>query len=396
MKFSAAVLVLAYLAAAQAAPVITDGPGEAIAGKFIIVLKEGVTVKEFDSTLNGIIESAEGVTKRDFSKVEDRYTIGQFNGYAGKFTKAHIDKIAARSEVSFIEQDRIVSIKAVEQKTPPSWGLPRISQRNRNLAASYFYPLSAGRGVTAYIIDTGILATHVDFGGRAIAGRNFIADEANVDLNGHGTHVAATIGGAKYGVAKNVRMIGVKVLNKNGSGSTSGVISGINYVGTACTTPKKCVANMSLGGSASQALDAAVNAVSAKGIAFAVAAGNSGSNACNFSPARATGAMAVGATDRNDAIAPFSNTGNCVDILAPGVGITSAWIGSNTAVRTISGTSMASPHVAGVAALYLADRIYASTAALYADLKINATPNKITGALNGAPNQLVYNKAGVA
>lgn len=244
-------------------------------------------------------------------------------------------------------------VEAAGDQGGATWGLDRIDQRDLPLNSNYHYDYD-GSGVTAFVIDTGVRNTHNEFGGRASSGYDFIDnDNDSSDCNGHGTHVAGTIGGSTYGVAKNVNIVGVRVLNCSGSGTNSGVISGINWVKNNAQGPS--VANMSLGGGASQALDDAVNAAVAAGISFVVAAGNDNSNACNYSPARAANAVTVGSTTSTDSRSSFSNYGTCLDIYAPGSSITSAWYNSNSATNTISGTSMASPHVAGVAALYLAE-----------------------------------------
>jgi serine protease len=247
--------------------------------------------------------------------------------------------------------------------------------------------------VRAYVIDTGILAAHADFGGRVGAGFTAINDgRGSNDCNGHGTHVAGTVGGNTWGIAKGVQLFGVRVLGCTGSGSNSGVIAGVDWV--TANHVKPAVANMSLGGGASSALDTAVNNSIAAGVFYAVAAGNDNANACNYSPARAANAMTVGSTTSTDARSSFSNFGTCVDIFAPGSSITSAWYTSNSATNTISGTSMASPHVAGVAALYLAGNTTASPSAVTTAINNNATLNKVTSAGTGSPNRLLYSQFG--
>ena len=239
------------------------------------------------------------------------------------------------------------------------------------LSNSYTYN-QTGQGVHAYIIDTGIRATHQEFGGRVTNGADFIGDgNGTNDCNGHGTHVAGTTGGTTYGVAKSVTIHAVRVLGCTGSGSTSGVIAGVDWVTANHASP--AVANMSLGGGASTALDNAVTSSVNSGVSYAVAAGNSNANACNSSPARAAAAITVGATTSSDARSSFSNFGTCLDIFAPGSSITSAWSTSNTATNTISGTSMASPHVAGAIALYLQTNPGASGAAVTSALVNNST-----------------------
>jgi serine protease len=275
-----------------------------------------------------------------------------------------------------------------------TWGLDRIDQRNLPLNSTYTYDTSAVN-VDVYIIDTGIRGTHVEFGGRVTGGYTAIADgNGTNDCNGHGTHVAATVGGAIYGVAKSVALHPVRVLGCNGSGSTAGVIAGVDWVANNHAAP--AVANMSLGGGASTALDDAVRAAITKGVTFAIAAGNSNANACNSSPARVAEALTVGSTTNTDARSSFSNFGVCLDLFAPGSSITSAWNTSDTATNTISGTSMATPHVAGVAALYLAVNPSASPGAVHAAVVNNATANKVTGAGSGSPNRLLYSLFGSA
>jgi subtilisin family serine protease len=276
----------------------------------------------------------------------------------------------------------------VTTQSPATWGIDRIDQRNRPLSNSYTYNTTASN-VNAYVIDTGIRSTHTQFGGRVSGGATFINDgRGTSDCNGHGTHVSGTIGGSTYGVAKAVRLHPVRVLDCNGSGTNSGVIAGVNWVASNRVLP--AVANMSLGGGASSALDTAVNNSINRGVVYAIAAGNSNANACNFSPARVAAAITVGSTTSSDARSSFSNFGTCVDIFAPGSSITSAWATSDTATNTISGTSMATPHVAGVAALYLATHTTASPATVRNALVNNATANVISNVGSGSPNRLLF------
>ncbi len=237
------------------------------------------------------------------------------------------------------------------------------------------------------MIDTGIRTTHTQFGGRASNVFDAFGG-SGADCNGHGTHVSGTIGGSTYGVAKSVMLRGVRVLDCNGSGSNSGVIAGVDWVTNNHINP--AVANMSLGGGASSALDTAVNNLANSGVPIAVAAGNSNTNACNSSPARAANAITVGSTTTTDARSSFSNFGTCLDIFAPGSGILSSYASSDTATATLSGTSMASPHVAGVAALYKQFSPGASATTTRNAIVNGSTPNVVTNAGTGSPNRLLY------
>ncbi|MEO6086109.1 MAG: S8 family peptidase, partial [Umezawaea sp.] len=296
--------------------------------------------------------------------------------------------LAADPAVASVSQDAEVRVVDT-QPNPPSWGLDRIDQRDLPLNASFTYPTTAAN-VRAYIIDTGIRTTHSTFGGRATWGFNAV-DGDNTDCNGHGTHVAGTVGGAQYGVAKGVQLVAVKVLDCAGSGTFAGVISGVDWVTGNAVKP--AVANMSLGGTASAAtapLEAAVRASIASGVTYAVASGNSNANACTFSPALVAEAITVNASDTTDRRASFSNYGTCTDLFAPGVNITSSWNTSDSATNTISGTSMASPHTAGVAAAYLATHPGAAPAAVQSALIADSTPGKITDPGPGSPNRLLF------
>jgi subtilisin family serine protease len=354
---AAAVTGIGLLAAggspANAAPAegVIDGAGEpgAISGSYIVTLKP-------DAVASGAVDAtAEALADRFGGDVKEAFT-ASLQGFSVRMTEARAKRLAADPLVESVEQDKKVSLLTTTstQSGPPSWGLDRIDQIDRNLSGSYTYPSSAGTGVTAYILDTGIRTTHVDFGGRAQSGYDFIDNDTNAtDCHGHGTHVAGTIGGSQYGVAKNVNLVGVRVLDCSGSGSYTGIIAGIDWVVTHKTGP--AVINMSLGGPPFDALDNAVNAAVAAGVVVAVAAGNSNTDACTASPARAASALTVGATDQNDVRASFSNYGSCLDIFAPGVGIISDYYLSDTSAAGMSGTSMASPHVAGAAALILGE-----------------------------------------
>ena len=277
-------------------------------------------------------------------------------------------------------------------QTGATWGLDRLDQRVLPLNGSFAYQAD-GTGVTAYIFDSGINFAHDEFGGRATTGFDAITPGGNAaDCNGHGTHVAGTVGGGTYGVAKKVRLVAVRVLDCNGSGTTSSLIAGIDWMNANRMAP--AVANLSLGGGYSQASNDAIARSAAAGVVVTVAAGNSAVDACTTSPASAPDAIAVGATDNTDTFASFSNHGSCVRINAPGVNIVSAWIGSNTITVGASGTSMAAPHVAGAVAAYLQRNPGATPAQVRAALTGSATANVIRGTLSGTPNLLLYSSSG--
>jgi hypothetical protein len=290
--------------------------------------------------------------------------------------------------VDFVEEDGEVTASATQ--TGATWGLDRIDQRDLPLNSTYNY-FATGTGVKAYIIDTGIRATHTQIAGRVISGFTAINDgNGTNDCNGHGTHVSGTVGGTTYGVAKNVTLVAVRVLDCGGSGTNSGVIAGVDWVTSNHSAGQPAVANMSLGGGASSALDTAVNNSINDGVTYAIAAGNSNTDACTTSPARVANALTVGSTTSSDDRSSFSNFGTCLDIFAPGSSITSSWNTSDTATNTISGTSMATPHVTGVAALFLEGNPGASPATVRSAIINSSTLNHVTGAGSGSPNRLLY------
>jgi subtilisin family serine protease len=301
------------------------------------------------------------------------------DGFAISLPTPLADRLATLPGVVAVEKDAPVALASTQ--TGATWGLDRTDQRKLPLNSSYTYT-ATGAGVTAYVIDTGIRFDHSDFGGRAVSGYDAVDGGSADDCNGHGTHVSGTIGGSTYGIAKSVRLVAVRVLNCSGSGTNSGVIAGIDWVTANHQPGQPAVANMSLGGGASTAVDSAVSRAITDGVTFAVAAGNGNSagvpqNACNSSPARVAAALTVGATDKTDKPASFSNYGSCVDLFAPGVGITSDWYNGATATNTISGTSMATPHVAGVSALYLQGNPTATPAAVATAVKAATTKDAV-------------------
>jgi len=325
-------------------------------------------------------------------KIKSTFNIEWFSGYTAQvYSDDVLRQISSSAIVQYVEQDSVVrKMQTCPSQSPATWGIARTSTINLVPGGPYIRPEQGGEGVRAYIIDTGILTTHVDFGGRASVGANFIPSESNQDLNGHGTHCAGTVGGNTYGIAKKCTLIAVKVLDRNGSGTVAGVVDGINWTanhgrGTLAT------ANLSLGGGFSQASNNAVDAMVTAGVFTAVAAGNSDANACNYSPASSPLGTCVGATDSSDIRAYFSNWGQCVDIMAPGVSITSDYIGaSNAATAVLSGTSMAAPHVCGVGAVYRGKNPL-DTAADVKNWVINTRSAKIPiGDLKGSPSRLLH------
>jgi hypothetical protein len=307
-------------------------------------------------------------------------------GFAVRMPEARVQRLLADSRVKYVEENG--TVEAINSQSPATWGIDRVDQRNLPLNNTYNYNHD-GSGAHAYIIDTGVLLAHQEFTGRMGNGFDAVTSGGNAnDCNGHGTHVAGTVAGTVYGIAKKAIVHPVRVLGCNGSGTNAGVISGMDWV--TGNHIKPAVANMSLGGGASQATDDAVQRMFAAGVSVAVAAGNDNKDACGYSPARAPNAITVGSTTNTDARSSFSNWGTCLDIFAPGSSITAAWHTSNTATNTISGTSMASPHVAGAAVLYVAANPNATPQQVRDALVNNGTPNKVTSAGTGSPNVLLF------
>jgi subtilisin family serine protease len=370
-------------APASAAPaegtVRTAAGASPLSGSYIVVLKADQAV-----AAPAVRSRLDTLATRYAATVRHRYS-SAVQGFSATMTAQQARRLAANPAVAFVEQDSVVHVDATQSGA--TWGLDRVDQRNLPLSGSYTYNTAASN-VTAYVIDTGIMTSHGEFGGRAAVSYDAMGGNGQ-DCNGHGTHVAGTIGGSTYGLAKGVRLRAVRVLDCNGSGSNSGVIAGVDWVTS--NHAANSVANMSLGGGVSSALDSAVSRSISSGVTYALAAGNSNANACNSSPARVGAAITVGATTSSDARASYSNYGSCLDIFAPGSNITSAWSSGGT--NTISGTSMASPHVAGAAALYLGLHPGSSPATVRNALVNSATANVVGGAGTGSPNRLLYTLA---
>ncbi len=344
---------------------------------YIVVFKPGTASGQVDQ-IAGYINAQ---VKRKFTKV--------INAALIHASPKKIEALSKNPNVSLVELDATVT--TFEVQSNPSWGLDRVDQRNLPLSKSYDDLNNTGSNIPVYVVDTGIYAAHADFGSRVTAGFSVVSDGlGSNDCNGHGTHVAGTIGGRSFGIAKTVTLIPVRVLNCSGSGTYSGVIAGLDWIAANHPTGVPAVVNMSLGGPASSSVDIAVSNLVNKKITVVVAAGNSNADACNFTPARVAGAITVGATESNDSRASYSNFGSCLDVFAPGSAISSAWIGSSNAANTISGTSMASPHVAGISARLLASNTGLSPAQVENLIKTQATSSVVSNPGPGSLNLLAY------
>ncbi|KAF9178891.1 serine protease [Haplosporangium sp. Z 767] len=399
------------------APVMSSVEAEVIPDSYFVVFKNGARANEQsawvqglhqrDVNVNGFWGGYDGLE----GGVRHVFDMGSFQGLAGSFRPEVLDEIRRNPDVDYIERDQVVYTSETQKNAP--WGLARISHRKRltlKTYKKYVHDPKGGKGVTVFVIDTGINTAHKEFEGRAIWGATIPRNDPDRDDNGHGTHCAGTIASQAYGVSKKAEVVAVKVLSSNGSGTMADVVAGVDFAIRSHLSLrakqggkyKGSVANMSLGGGKSRPLDAAVTNAIARGLHFAVAAGNENSNACYSSPASVEPAITVGASTRDDARAYFSNYGPCVDIFGPGQDIESTWTGSPTAKRTISGTSMASPHVAGLIAYYLSlapesDSGFHSgpmtPKEMKAMLKETATKDVLRGVPDRTPNLLIYNNA---
>jgi subtilisin family serine protease len=368
----------AMKAPSESARLYQAAPGRAIEGQYIIVLEEGADPRSVAAVAH----------------VNPHFVYtAALNGFSAKLNQGQLNALQHNPAVAYIEEDQTVDASATQSGA--TWGIDRIDQRARPLSGTYNYTNTASN-VRAYVIDTGVRATHSEFRrtdgtSRASNSYNATGDGNSSDCNGHGTHVAGTVGGKTYGVAKAVMIRAVKVFTCSGSSANSIIIAGIDW--TTANHVKPAVANLSLGGGASQATDDAVNRLSNAGVFVAVAAGNENTDACTRSPARASTVTTVASSTSSDAKSSFSNWGSCVELYAPGSSITSAWYGSDTQTNTISGTSMASPHVAGVGALYKGTYGDASYSTIRSWLINNSTASVITGNVSGTPNRLLYKAA---
>jgi len=378
-SIATAVSLLAAPAHAAEGEIRSTDAAEKVPNSYVVKLKDtAAALSATEATANTVAARNGGGVERVFGSA--------LRGFTVSLSEQQAKRLAADPAVEYVEQNQVFHTETTQTSAP--WGLDRIDQASLPASSSYNYT-STGSGVNVYVIDTGVRISHSTFGGRARNGFDFVDNDAVAqDGNGHGTHVAGTIAGSTYGVAKGATVYGVRVLDDEGSGTTADVVAGIDWV--TANAVKPAVANMSLGGGASSSIDAAVNRSITAGVTYAVAAGNENVNAANSSPARVAAAITVGATTSTDARASYSNYGSVLDIFAPGSSITSSWNTSDTATNTISGTSMATPHVVGVVARYLQNNKSATPAQVASALTSGATTGKVTSAGSGSPNRLLF------
>jgi subtilisin family serine protease len=416
-KTFALISALAIIGTALAVPSF-EAASNIVEGEFIVTLKPTASVEQHMANVAAML-SANGFTASQ-AAIKSTFAIGSqeksgnsFLGYHAEFSDAEVAQVMNMDDVVAVEKNQIYTTQETEgwlftpdtpapapapapvagctTQSDATWGIVRTDERDLKIDGFYNYETNAGKGVDVYVIDTGVYTENTDFQGRAVFGHSTTGESTQGDGNGHGTHCAGTIMSETWGLAKDATAIAVKVLSNSGSGTTAGVIAGIEWAAADAQKKKKtAIGNMSLGGGFSAAMNAATNAAFDAGLLLVVAAGNDNRDACSYSPASATKAFTVGATDIKDARSTFSNTGDCVDIFAPGTNIKSTWIGTKTATNTISGTSMAAPHVAGVAAKYLAANPKASPQEIKDALIAAATPNKLTGLTAKCPNKLLF------
>ncbi|KAH6663220.1 putative cuticle-degrading protease [Halenospora varia] len=361
---------------------------DVVEDSYIVVYKPDITADVISSHVASVSAS---IARRDTtSGIGATYDLPLLKGYQVSADAATIAEIAAKPEVAYIEKDGIVTTQALQTQSGAPYGLGRLSHRAAG-STSYIYDSTAGSGVTIYVVDTGVYLEHSEFGGRATWGANFISGSPNTDEYGHGTHCAGTAAGSTYGISKKASIVAVKVLDKNGSGTFSGVISGIQWVAT--NAVPNSVLTMSLGGGFSSAVNSAVASAVNAGVTVVVAAGNSNADASGYSPASEPSAITVAASDSTDVRASFSNYGSLIDVFGPGVNVLSSWIGGTTATNTISGTSMATPHIAGLAAYLIGLEGLSTPAAVVARITALGTTGKITDP-KGSVNLLGYNGNG--
>ncbi|MFP2924780.1 S8 family serine peptidase [Pyxidicoccus sp. 3LG] len=353
----------------------------AVPNEYIVVLRDSTQ----EVRQQGAVNIAQEMVSLNGGKVLRTYQ-HSIHGFLANMTESEARRLLSDSRVAYVQENGLLHVSATQ--TGATWGIDRIDQRDLPRNSSYTYNVD-GTGVHAYVIDTGTRLTHTQFTGRISNGYDFIDNDSDPsDCHGHGTHVAGTVGGTTWGVAKNVTIHAVRVLDCTGYGSDAQVIAGIDWV--AANHVKPAVANMSLGDVAIPAIDDATERLIAAGVTTVVSAGNESDNACDYSPARTPNAITVGSTTSSDSRSSFSNYGTCVDIFAPGSSITSASNSGNSSSTSMSGTSMSSPHVAGAAALYLSANPTATPAQVRDALVNNSTPNKVTSPGTGSPNRLLY------